>query len=55
MGKLKVDKKSPVWDNTYGAEAPVDEDGNPIAVNEYSLLKGGSKYQPGLHYIRLIK
>lgn len=55
IGKVSVDKKVPVWDNTIGAEPLLDESGNPITTPEYSTFKGGDKSMPGFHFIRLIK
>lgn len=55
IGKISVDKKAPIWDNTYGAETPVDESGNPVEVQKFSTFTGGKKAQPGLHFIRLVK
>ncbi len=58
VGKIKVNKKIPVWDNRAGAldEPQLDQDGKPIITPEYTSFKGGSKdIQPGLHFIRLLK
>ncbi len=53
VGKVSVDKKVPVWDNRQGAEPNLDSDGNPLP--EATVFKGGSKAQPGLSFIRLLK
>lgn len=50
-GKIKVDKKFPVWDNLPGAEQK-DAQGNPLPAA--STFKGG-KAEIGLDYIRLLK
>ena len=55
VGKITVDKNAPVWDNTQGAEIPLDAEGNPLAVQKFSTFTGGKKAQPGLNFIRLIK
>ena len=55
VGKVTVDKKSPIWDNRQGAEDPVDENGNPIDFKKYSYFSGG-KLQPDMtYYLRLQK
>jgi hypothetical protein len=55
VGKIAVDKNAPVWDNTQGAEIPLDAEGNPLAIQKFSTFTGGKKAQPGLNFIRLIK
>ena len=50
-GKIKVDKKLPVWDNLPGAEQK-DAQGNPLPAA--STFKGG-KAELGIDYIRLLK
>lgn len=51
-GKVKVNKKLPVWDNLPGAEEK-DSQGNPLP--KFSTFKGGGKSEPGLDFIRLLK
>lgn len=57
VGKVKVDKKLPIWDNRHGADLDplLDEEGNIIRTPEFTTFKGGKKAQPGLNYIRLLK
>lgn len=57
IGKCSVDGKiSPIWDNTQGAEPQLDADGKPIPTKEFTTFKGGgSKVQPGLHFVRFKK
>lgn len=58
VGKIKVNKKLPVWDNRAGAkeEPELDKDGNPIVTPEFTSFSGGGKdIQPGMHFIRLVK
>lgn len=49
VGKCKVDKKSPIWDNRYNAgetsEQQTDEEGNVVIG---TTLKGSKKIQPGM-------
>jgi len=54
IGKVTVDKKHPIWDNTQGAEAEVDENEASKPVNQYSTFKGGKDVKKQ-HFIRLIK
>jgi len=50
-GVIKVNKKG-IWNNMYNAgEKPVDENGDPIKLQEnleYTLFKGGKGYYPGM-------
>ncbi len=57
IGKCSVDGKiAPIWDNTQGASAPLDSEGKPMQVKEFTTFKGGGKkIQPGLHFIRFKK
>ena len=55
IGKVSVDKKKPIWDNTAGAEAKLDDKGVEIPSPAFTTFKGGKNAQVGLHYIRLIK
>lgn len=55
IGKVSVDKKAPIWDNTTGAEAKLDEKGMEIKTPSFTTFKGDKKAQVGLNYIRLIK
>ena len=52
IGKVTVDKKTPIWDNTQDAEPTIDEQGIEI---KHSTFKGGKNATLGLSYIRLIK
>lgn len=50
VGKVKVDKKQPVWDNTYNpvteeAKEQKDNDGNVLNA---TIFKGSKKIQPGM-------
>lgn len=49
VGKCKVDKSRPIWDNRYNAgqevEPQKDDDGNVVTG---TALKGSSKIQPGM-------
>lgn len=49
VGKCKVDKKRPIWDNRYNAgvksEPQTDSDGNVI---NGTAMKGSKKIQPGM-------
>jgi hypothetical protein len=53
IGKVSLDKKSPIWDNRQGAEVGVDKEGKPLPA--FTKFKGGKKAMPGLHYLRLTK
>ena len=55
--KVKVDKKTPIWDNREGAdqEPELDKDGNPVVTPEFTTFVGGKKAQPGLNFLRLLK
>jgi hypothetical protein len=53
-GKIKVDKKLPVWDNRQGAEPELDADGKPKPVQEFTTFKGGDKAEL-INVIRLLK
>ena len=53
--KVSVDKKTPIWDNTQGAEVKLDENGNELPVQEFTTFIGGKNAQVGLNYIRLTK
>jgi len=57
IGKVSVNKKTPIWDNTVGAEQKIvqDQNQNQVPKPEYSTFTGGKKAMVGLHYIRLIK
>jgi hypothetical protein len=57
IDKVKVDKKTPIWDNREGAdqEPELDKDGNPIVTPEFTTFDGGKKAQPGLNFLRLLK
>jgi hypothetical protein len=57
IDKVKVDKKTPIWDNREGAdqEPELDKDGNPIVTPEFTTFEGGKKAQPGLNFLRLLK
>jgi hypothetical protein len=57
IGKTKVNKKMPVWDNRAGAmeEPELDKDGKPVLTPEYTTFSGAKGTQPGMHFIRLIK
>lgn len=50
-GIITVDKKN-IWDNRFAAgETPLDEEGNPIEVDdaiEFTHFKGGKGYYPGM-------
>lgn len=50
-GVITVDKKN-IWDNRFAAgETPLDEEGNPIEVDnsiEFTHFKGGKGYYPGM-------
>ena len=57
IGKVKVSKKTPIWDNREGAELEPekDKDGSPIVTPEFTTFEGGKKAQPGLNFLRLLK
>jgi len=55
IGKVKVDKKAPVWDNRMGAEPALDEQGQPIPVLEFTTFSGGKKVDPSMHFLRSSK
>lgn len=55
IGKVTVDKKAPIWDNTQGAEPTLDESGAEIKSPAYTTFKGGKNVMVGMHFIRLIK
>jgi hypothetical protein len=60
IGKVKVDKKTPIWDNRLGAELEKLLDANGIELpkkefNPFTTFKGGKKAVPGMHFIRLLK
>ncbi len=50
-GVIKVDKKN-IWNNKYNiGEEPLDEEGNPIEIEndiEFTYFKGGKGYYPGM-------
>lgn len=50
-GIITVDKKN-IWDNRFAAgEEPIDENGNPIEIDnniEFTHFKGGKGYYPGM-------
>ena len=50
-GIIKVDKKN-IWNNKYNiGEEPLDEEGNPIEIEndiEFTYFKGGKGYYPGM-------
>lgn len=50
-GIIKVDKKN-IWNNKYNiGEEPLDEEGNPIEIEnniEFTHFKGGKGYYPGM-------
>lgn len=52
-GKVTVDKKAPIWDNTQGAEVQTDEAGNPLP--EYATFTGGKGAEAGFNFLRLVK
>jgi len=55
VGKIKVSKKSPIWDNRVGAEPTKDIEGKLVNVTTF---KGGKKINSenvGVTYLRLIK
>ena len=53
IGKVSLDKKSPIWDNRQGAEVGVDKEGKPLPA--FTKFKGGKNAMPGLHYLRITK
>jgi hypothetical protein len=57
IGKVKVDKKQPIWDNRIGAdqEPALDASGNPVVGPAFTSFAGGKKVQPGIHFLRLLK
>lgn len=55
IGKVKVDKKVPVWDNRRGAEPLLDEENNPIEMPSITTFKGKAKGMPGTLYVRQSK
>lgn len=60
IGKVKIDKNFPIWDNRVGAEFEKinDEDGNENSTNNlqpYTTFSGGKKAIPGVHFLRLLK
>lgn len=58
IGKVKVDKELPIWDNREGAalEPELDKDGNPTVTPEFTTFKGGTdKAEPNFNFIRLLK
>ena len=58
IGKVKVDKELPIWDNREGAalEPELDKGGNPIVTPEFTTFKGGTdKAEPNFNFIRLLK
>ena len=55
IGKVKVDKKIPVWDNRRGAEPLKDEEGNPVEMSSITTFKGKAKGMPGTLFVRQAK
>ena len=55
IGKVKVDKKVPVWDNRRGAEPLLDKENNPIEMPSITTFKGKAKGMPGTLYVRQAK
>ena len=54
VGKVKVDKKVPVWDNRLGAEPVKDDKGNIVVTPKCTTFKGGKKASE-FYFIRLLK
>jgi hypothetical protein len=57
IGKVKVDKKAPIWDNRQGAdqEPALDELGAPIVTPAFTQFSGGKNAVPEMNFIRLVK
>lgn len=57
VGKVKVDKKFPIFDNRYGAddEPALDESGNPTSPVSFTTFTGGKKAEASINFLRLVK
>ena len=55
VGKVKVNKKIPIFDNVIGAEPKLDDKGNVVEGSKFTTFDGGGKKASQYWYLRLIK